>query len=104
MSMRRLLNTLGDNNEDMLSQNPMELVMPRPKVVQNFIPNEPIFLTKAQWDFICSKTVDVSTPFKVEVTVTDNQKQDEEVKEEVKEEEVKEEEGAYIPKRGRTKK
>ena len=99
---RRLLNeTLGDINQDLpqVAENPLDLVLPKPKPVQNFIPNEPIFLTKTQWDFICSKTVDVSTPFSVEVTVMDDRKQDEEVKEE----EVKEEEETYIPKRGRKK-
>jgi len=72
--------------------NPMELVKPKPVVVQTIVPNEPVFLTKDQWDAICFKTHDVATPFKIEVTVIENKEEDEE---EVKEEEV------YVPKKTR---
>ena len=77
--------------------NPMELVKPRPVVVQTIIPNEPVFLSKEQWDAICSKTHDVATPFKIEVTVIDKTEEEEDEVEEVKEE-------VYVPKKTRKSK
>ena len=76
--------------------NPMDLVKPKPVAVQTFIPNEPVFLTKEQWDAICFKTHDVATPFKVEVTVTDDKKDEEDV--------AGKDEEAYIPKKTRKSK
>lgn len=95
MSRRLLnLNDLGVSSPNYPVENPMEMVKPKPVPVSNYIPNEPIVLTKQQWEFVCSKTHDASLPFTVQVTVMDKNEEDEdEGLEEVKEEEQ------YIPKR-----
>jgi hypothetical protein len=98
---RRLLNTddLGASSSSLLSGvNPMDIVKPKPVIPQHYVPNEPIFLTKEQWDFVCSKTHDATVPFKVEVTVIDKSEEDEGVEEE------KEQEDRYVPKRTRKSK
>ena len=107
---RRLLNhnDLGVSSSSLPVENPIELVMNKPKPVQNYVPSEPIILTKEQWQFVCNKTHDASIPFKVEVTVTDtthegifpqgnttNEEEDEEGVDQVKDEET------YVPKRTR---
>jgi len=53
------------------AENILETVMVKPKPVQHFVPDEPIFLTKEQWDMLCTKTYDATTPFTVTVTVDD---------------------------------
>lgn len=103
---RRLLNNLGASKPlpPPTTSNPLELVMAKPRPVQHYIPNEPIFLTKEQWDFICNKTNDATTPFTVEITVID--KEDKQVDAAVGVEEMKQEvvEQEYIPKRVRKSK
>jgi hypothetical protein len=47
--------------------------MNKPKPVTTLVPNEPIILTKDQWDLVVSKTYDASIPFKVEITVMDKE-------------------------------
>lgn len=99
---RRMLNTnLGVSKPPSLPviENVFDMVMDKPKPVQKLIPNEPIFLTKEQWEMICNKTHDVSTPFTVEITVTDNTPQDEEEGAEEAKEEV--DETPYVPKKTR---
>lgn len=93
---RRLLNLEKAKVAPAELTNPMELVKPRPVAVQNFIPNEPVFLTKDQWDMVYAKTYDATAPFKVEVTVIDDKKEEEDGVEEVKEEET-----PYIPRKTR---
>ena len=97
---RRCLNISLEKPKHVLPEigNPMDLVKPKPVVVQTFIPNEPVFLTRDQWDAICYKTHDVATPFKIEVTVIENKEEDDDGTEEVKEEEI------YVPKKTRKSK
>lgn len=96
---RRCLNLGNNKTVPVEIGNPMDLVKPKPVVVQTITPNEPVFLTRDQWDAICCKTHDVATPFKVEITVIENKEEDDEGAEEVKEEET-----PYIPKRTRKSK
>ena len=95
---RRCLNLSNNKTVPVEIGNPMDLVKPKPVVVQTITPNEPVFLTRDQWDAICSKTHDVATPFKIEVTVIENKEEDDEGAEEVKEEET------YVPKKTRKSK
>ena len=100
---RRLLNknNLGVSSPNIVLENPMEIVKPKPVPVQNYVPNEPIIFTKEQWEAICEKTYDASIPFTVSITVVDKQEEDQEGVEEVKEE-IQEPE--YVPKKRRSKK
>jgi hypothetical protein len=89
-------------------ENPLDLVMNRPKPVTNYQPNEPIFLTAEQWAMVCDKTRDATTPFTVTITVTDN-KEDTligDVRDLVIDDGVEEqkEEPEYVPKRVRKNK
>lgn len=73
---RRLLNmnNLGGSSLNLSSvESPLEIVMNKPKPVTNYQPNEPIILTKEQWDLVCSKTHDASLPFTVTITVQDKE-------------------------------
>lgn len=95
---RRLLNMndLGISPPSIPVENPIEMIKPKPVPVHHFIPNEPIILTKEQWEFVCSKTHDATIPFKVEVTVIEKP----ELNEAEENEENKEEE-PYVPKKTR---
>lgn len=102
---RRLLNknNLGTSSSSLPVENPMELIKPKPIVPHTFIPNEPIILTKEQWEAVCERTYDATIPFKVEVTVIEKiEQQRAEVEEVNEEEEMKEE--VYVPKRVRKSK
>lgn len=101
---RRLLNNknLGVSFQSRPVENPFEMVKPTPIPVHTFVPSTPIFLTAEQWNSICDKTHDATTPFRVEVTVID--KTEEAVEEDgIGVEEVKDDE-PYVPKRGRKSK
>lgn len=96
-----MLNSLGNSSANLPSvENPMELVKPKPIVVQKFVPNEPIFLTADEWNAICDKTKDASLPFTVEITVLEKEKQDDSPAEEEKEVQGE----VYVPKRVRKSK
>lgn len=97
---RRLLNmnNLGVSSSNIVLENPMEIIKPKPVPVSNYIPNEPIIFTKEQWEAICDKTHDASIPFTVSITVMDKKEEHVDV------EEVKEEEPEYVPKKRRSKK
>ena len=98
---RRLLNydDLGVSSSALpIVENPIELLKPKPVPVQNYVPQEPIILSKEQWDFICSRTHDATAPFTVTVTVVDKKEEEDEGVEEQKDEEP------YVPKRGRKSK
>lgn len=101
---RRLLNmntNLGSSSASLQVENPMELVKPKPVPVQNFIPNEPIILTKDEWEAVCSKTKDASVPFTVQITVINKE---EEQDDKINVEEVEHVEEVYQPKRVRKSK
>ena len=102
---RRLLNmnNLGVPPAPSPVENPMEIFKPKPIPVHNFIPNEPIILTKEEWEAVCSKTHDATIPFKVEITVIEKPEQNAVEVEEEGVEENKEEE-VYVPKKRRSKK
>lgn len=105
---RRLLNmnNLGASSAKLPSvENPLELVMNKPKPVTTYVPNEPIILTKEQWELVCSKTHDATLPFSVTITIKD--KEDDTLANDMKDlaienvvEEDKNEE-PYVPKRVR---
>lgn len=104
---RRLLNmntNLGSSTASLPVDNPMELVKPKPVVVQNFVPNEPIILTKEQWEAVCSKTKDASVPFTVQITVINTEEEEPEHDDKINFEEVEKIEEVYIPKRVRKSK
>lgn len=92
MSRRSLNNNhLGASASNIVLENPMEMIKPKPITVSNYIPNEPIILTKEQWQTICDRTHDASLPFTVSITVID--------KEEEEQEGVEVKESEYVPKR-----
>jgi len=96
------MNNLGVSSANLSSaENPMEIVKPKPIIVQKFVPNEPIFLSAEQWNAVCDKTKDASLPFTVEITVTNKEKEDDNAVEEEKEE-IQEE--VYVPRKRKTKK
>lgn len=104
---RRLLNmnNLGVPPAPSPVENPMEIFKPKPIPVHSFIPNEPIILTKEQWEAVCSKTRDATIPYKVEITIIEKPEQKgDEVEEEEGVEENKDEETPYLPKKRRSKK
>ena len=104
---RRLLNknNLGNSTPSLPVENPIELIMNKPKPVLNYVPNEPIILTKEQWEVVCSKTHDATVPFTVTITVKDNENDTlvDSVKDLAIDNEEKEEEN-YVPKRIRKNK
>lgn len=98
MSRRSLNNNhLGASSSNIVLENPMEMIKPKPIPVQNYIPNEPIILTKEQWQTICDRTHDASLPFTVSITVMDKEEEEQEGVEEIQEPE-------YVPKKRRSKK
>lgn len=95
-----MLNSLGNQSSSAnlpSVENPMELVKPKPIVVSNYVPQEPIILSAEEWNLVCSKTKDASLPFTVQITVMEKEKEDNSPAEEEKEVQGE----VYVPKRMR---
>jgi len=103
---RRLLNmnNLGVPPTPAPVEKPLDLVMNRPKPMQNYVPNEPIILTKEMWEQVCSQTYDASTPFTVTITVKDDEVNDTVVADMDNLGIDEKEEEPYVPKRTRKSK